>query len=99
MTTCRLDSMWTRTLSTTISTSDTSGMAGIIPRTSGRPGLGSTPVAQGEQEAGGDDAGHEPSDVGEERHTALRPGEAQRCEPVDELQQEPEAQDHDRRHI
>src|SRR5215207_9490985 len=101
MTTWRLESMWTRTLSTTISTSSGSngGSSLAMPglshaRRAGRPA--GTPAARGRPRADDDaarHAGHEAPDMGEEGDAALGAGQPERAEPVDQLEDEPEAQD------
>ena len=98
ITTCRLDSMWTRTLSTTISTSPSSAMADYpMPAgAGGRPG----PEAAGHEEPCDEGPGHEPADVGEERDAArVALDHAERGQPVDELEDEPEPEHDDRRDV
>src|SRR3954453_12300407 len=96
MTTWRLESMWTRTLSTTISTSPSS-MPGLSHgRRCRRSRWGGGPAARADRhdQLGEQRAHDEPADVGEERDpTGLH--DAQRGEPVDELQDEPEAEHED----
>src|SRR6267378_2965489 len=94
MTTWRLESMWTLTLSTTISTSPSS-MEGLShgPRVR-RPAHPST-------DADGDPGHHgsdqEAADVGEERDPAAGLDHAQRRQAVEQLEHEPEAEhDHGR---
>ena len=80
MTTWRLESMWTRTLSTTISTSplrslgSSLAMAGLShaepDRRPGRPPSAARP--DGPDDHADDQARHEAADVGKERDTALR---------------------------
>src|SRR3972149_5387417 len=84
MTTWRLESMWTRTLSTTISTRRP--MGGLS--TTRRRRTPETPHEHAHQ-----GAGHEPADVGEERDASLGRGPAQAGHPVQELQAEPQPED------
>src|SRR5215210_4799344 len=106
ITTCRLDSMWTRTLSTTISTSpfracgSSLAMPGLShAEPSRRPGR---PAASAPSEGPDDDADEgardESSDMGEERHLVPGRRRAERREAAQELENEPEDQDDDRRH-
>ena len=89
--------MWTLTLSTTISTSPSS-IDRIIPRPRGsadrriRPPMLTAILAI----SGAD---HEPADVGEEGHPATGLDHAQRGQAVDQLEDEPEAEDDDRRDV
>src|SRR6476646_9265701 len=86
--------MWTRTLSTTISTGASSGIAGLAHgRRRGRPARAAT---DGEDEARDERSRDEPADMREERHAAVRLHHPDRGEPVDELEHEPESE-HDRR--
>ena len=89
--------MWTRTLSTTISTSPSS-MRRIIPRSAGSP-AGASGRDSGQDEPGHERPDHEPADVGEEGHAAAGLDDPERREPVDELEDEPEPQDDDRRDV
>src|SRR6478672_8787909 len=102
ITTWRLESMWTRTLSTTISTSPSS-MAGLSHgRWGGRRRRGGRSMAPGgheQHDPGHDGADHEATDVGEERNAATALDGAERGRPVDQLEDEPEAQNDDRRHV
>src|SRR5512145_2885022 len=111
MTTWRLESMCTRTLSTTISTSVSSIVPGLShgrrvrPRTSRvtrRPidgrAIGAPPADRPDHQRDRHPE-HEPADVGEERHPGPDPADAQRRQPVDELEDEPEGQDDERRHV
>src|SRR5687768_17800724 len=88
--------MWTRTLSTTISTN---------PSSMGRlsHGAGAWTPAPTEQPDGQPHRGaeHEPADVGEERDAALRGrgGHAERADAVDQLEDEPGREHKDRRDI
>src|SRR6476620_9188903 len=96
MTTWRLESMWTRTLSTTISTSPSS-IAGLShgPWVR-RP---AHPPADGDRDLGQQGPDHEPADVGEERDAATGLDHAERRQPIEQLEQEPEAEHDDRRDI
>src|SRR3954449_72806 len=107
MTTWRLDSMWTRTLSTTISTSplrargsslDMPGLSHAEP--GGRP-RGTRPTAPAERphEQSDDGPEGEPTDVGEDRDAAVRVRDAERGDAVDQLEDEPQPEDEDRRHV
>src|SRR5439155_14634309 len=93
MTTWRLESMWTRTLSTTISMSP-SAMPGLS-----HAGRAERPGSPGPEGDGDERAGDEAADVGEERDAALGIRPAERGDPVDELEDEPETQDEDRRDL
>src|SRR6266508_6840123 len=85
--------MWTRTLSTTISTSP-SGMAGLShARRSQRPG---SPAPDDGPDHQADD---ESADMGEEGDTPLGVRRSQRGDSVDQLEDEPEAQDDEGRHL
>ena len=46
-----------------------------------------------------DDTCHEPADVGKECYAALRAGDAERTQPVDELEDEPDSEVGERRHF
>src|SRR6476646_4284262 len=96
MTTWRLESIWTLTLSTTISTSPSS-MAGLShgPRVR-RPAHPSTDL---DRDLGHQRSHQEPADVGEECHPAAGLDHAQRCQAVEQLEHEPEAEHDDRRDI
>src|SRR5688572_24806925 len=87
--------MCTRTLSTTISTSP-SAMAGLSHgRRAQRPG----PPAAADQQRH-DKARDEAADVGEERDSTLAGArQPQRGDPVDQLEDEPEAEDEQGRHL
>src|SRR5438093_1235264 len=103
MTTWRLDSMWTRTLSTTISTSpfQASGsslaMAGLshaelVDRSDGAR---RTPAAEPADEQPDDHAEDEPADVLEQGDASAGMADPERSEAVDQLEDEPEAEDDD----
>src|SRR6478735_4251812 len=96
MTTWRLESIWTLTLSTTISTSPSS-IAGLShgPRVR-RP---AHPSADGDRDLGQKGPDHEPADVGEEGDAATGLDHAQRRQPIEQLEHEPEAEHDDRRDI
>src|SRR4029079_5725129 len=101
MTTWRLESMWTRTLSTTISTSPSSmsGLSHTGPGRRARRGRGPPPPGpDGDDDLGQQRPDDEPADMGEERD-ATRLDDAERCQPVDALEDEPESEDEDRRHV
>ena len=89
--------MWTRTLSTTISTSPSS-IDRIIPRPAGsadrriRPPMLTAIWAITAPD-------HEAADVGEERHPAAALDHAERGQAVDQLEHEPEAEHDDRRDV
>ncbi len=90
--------MCTRTLSTIISISvpRSPSMRAIIPRgqvREGRRGLAAEPERQGHQHAR-----QEPADVGEERHAAVSPAGAERADPVEQLEHEPEPEHEHGRH-
>src|SRR4051794_3337792 len=104
MTTWRLESMWTRTLSTSISTSPSS-MAGLShgrrcrrgrrSRRSRRP----VPARADREHQPCDQRTHdEPTDMREDRH-ATRLDDPDRGETIDELEHEPEAEDENGRHV
>src|SRR6187402_1538729 len=103
MTTWRLESMWTRTLSTTISTNASSIVAGLShgrrvrPADRRIPRVGPASAGHGahEQPDGGPE--DEAADVREERDLDI--DRAERGQAVDELQDEPEGQDDERRHV
>src|SRR5687767_365174 len=98
--------MWTRTLSTTISTSPSSAMARLShARPAARPvadpsGVGPewrrTGPSSTPNQGPDDRSRHEPSDVGEERHPAIDGLGTQRCDAVDELKHKPEPEHDDR---
>src|SRR6266508_771129 len=95
MTTCWLESIWTRTLSTTISING-SAMGGLSHPAS--PGGG---VRAGTERPHGEPDGHsedETTDVREERNPTAGRRRAQGGDPVEELEDEPEAQYDDGRH-
>src|SRR5262245_20748905 len=92
MTTWRFESMCTRTLSTTISTSRPR------PRLSHRTQRLAV-ASPAPQDQADDDPQGGPADVGEERHAALRRLRPELPEAVDELQHEPEAQDQQGRDV
>src|SRR6187402_2800312 len=96
MTTWRLESMWTRTLSTTISTSPSS-----IDRLSHGPRLRrpAHPSTDADRDLGHHGPDHEPADVGEEGHPAAGLDHAQRGQAIDQLEDEPEPEDDDRRDV
>src|SRR6478672_2238258 len=90
ITTWRLESMWTRTLSTTISTSPSS-MTGLS-----HAGRGHRPAHPGrdhDDQPGHEGADDEATDVREERHAATVLDRAQVGQAVDELEDEPEPED------
>src|SRR6516162_7181160 len=95
MTTWRLESMWTRTLSTSISTSPSS-----MDRLSHgrRPGRPARPGPDREQDPGDDSPDQEPADVREHRNAAAL-DRTERRDPADQLEDEPEAEDDDRGHV
>src|SRR3954449_6312442 len=101
MTTWRLESMWTRTLSTSISTSPSS-MAGLSHGRRcrrGRRGRRPVPTRAGREHQPCDQGTHdEPADVRKDRH-ATRLDDPDRGETIDELEHEPEAEDEDGRHV
>src|SRR3954470_11413874 len=95
MTTGRFESMWTRTLSTTISTRRS--MAGLSHRSGGQSRTHPAASTRHPHDESDRRAGHEAADVGEERDvTRLRP---ERCGAADELEHEPVAEDHEGRHL
>src|SRR5258705_5881500 len=98
MTTWRLESMWTRTLSTPISTSPSS-MAGLSHgRWHGRARWGSrsmSPARHRQHDPGHHCPDDEATDMGEERHAAPALDDPQGRQPIDQLENEPEAQDDD----
>src|SRR5215203_2307032 len=101
MTTWRLESMWTRTLSTTISI-NSSSMVGLSHGRRGRRLGGSTATpapAPGPHRHGHDDPEGEATDVREEGDPATDLVDAERGEAVDELEDDPEGQHDDRRHV
>src|SRR5687767_14317762 len=87
MTTWRLESMWTRTLSTTISISPSSMRRLSHGRWGDRPATAEPADDQPDERPE-----HEPADVGEERDPAADVGHAQRRDAIDELVHEPEHQ-------
>src|SRR5829696_2612111 len=108
MTTWRLESMCTRTLSTTISMSplrargSSLAMAGLShAEPGGRPRRlrpAATPADRPDHETDGH-ACQEAADVGEDRDAASGARDAQRRHPVDQLEQEPQPQDQNRRNV
>src|SRR4051812_33682091 len=103
MTTCRLDSMWTRTLSTTISTSPFRACGSSLAMLElshaelvERPRRTRCRTSAGPNDSGHCGAGDEPADVGEERDAARRARSAEGGEPADQLEDEPEAEHDDR---
>src|SRR5438309_2871216 len=107
MTTWRLESMWTRTLSTTISTSPFSGCDSSLAmarlshadpvRRPELPRRGPPPDRPHDEPD--HDAGEEATDVLEDRDAAGRALDPERGDPVDQLEQEPEPEDDDGRHL
>ena len=73
----------------------------IIPRRPGQRPLHRPPpaTAGGTHENADDDTEDEPADVGEERDATLRPGQAERADAVDQLEDEPEAEDDEGGHL
>src|SRR5215212_5012058 len=107
ITTWRLDSMWTRTLSTTISTSPFRA-CGSSPARRGlshaepgrRPRRPAVPApSEGPDDEADEGARDESSDMREERHLVLGRRRSERREAAQELQDEPQDQDDDRRHL
>src|SRR3954466_14704155 len=96
MTTCRLESMCTRTLSISISTSR--AMWGLSRRSVTGSPAGNAEAQEPHQQPDGD-AEQEAADVREERHAALRRLGAEARESVQELEREPEAEDDERRDL
>ena len=101
MTTCWLDGMWTRTLSTTISTSrppwpDYPTAARPARRLPQPPRRG---AGRRRTTSPTSIPGDEPADVGEDRDPAGHVVDAERGQAVDDLQDEPQAEDEDRRHL
>src|SRR4051794_27897833 len=85
--------MWTRTLSTTISTRP-SAMGGLS-----HGGRAERPRPAATEDESGERAGDEAADVGEEGDAALRIARPERRRAVDELEDEPEAEHEQRRHL
>src|SRR3954467_14339305 len=95
MTTWRFESMWTRTLSTTISTRRS--MARLSHRSGGQSRPHPAPSTRHAHDESDRRAGHEATDVGEERDVAgLRP---ERRGAADQLEDEPVAEDHEGGHL
>src|SRR6478672_8597868 len=88
MTTWRFESMWTRTLSMTISTRP--AITGLSHRLRRRLPSRRTRANDAQQDA---------ADVREERHAAVRRASAERADAADQLEHEPEAQEDDRRDL
>src|SRR3954451_8571214 len=108
MTTWRLDSMWTRTLSTTISTRpfcargsslamDRLSHAGPVGRPQRPFPRASAGPGQATDEQPHERTGDEAGDVLEEGHAPAAAGHAEGGDAVDELEGEPQAQEDDRR--
>src|ERR1044072_7813710 len=94
--------MWTRTLSTTISTSPSSMVGLSHGRWGGRrrwSGRSMTPGRHEQDDPGHDGAAHEATDVRDERPPAAALDGTQGGQPVNQLEHEPEAQDDDRRDV
>src|SRR4029078_8945629 len=93
MTTWRLESMWARALSTTISPSPSS-IAGLShgPWVR-RP---AHPSADGDRDLGQQSPDHEPSDVAKKRDAPTGLDHAERRQPIEQLEHEPEAEHDDR---
>src|SRR5690349_22924361 len=98
--------MWTRTLSTTISTSpfrargSSLAMARLSHAEPVRPDVPDTRPATHRADHEPDErARHEAADVGEERDLVARGGGAQGCHAADQLEDEPEREDDHRRHL
>src|SRR4051812_17455854 len=103
MTTWRLDSMWTRTLSTTISTRSfcARGSSLAMPGLSHAVPARRPPAAGAERpdEEAHDDAGDEAADVGEERDLVASRRWTERPDTAQKLEDEPEHEDHDGRDV
>src|SRR5215212_6956811 len=106
ITTCRLDSMWTRTLSTTISTSPFRACGSSLAMLElshaelvERPRRTRRRTAPGPDDGGHRGAGDEPADVGEECDAARRARSAEGRKAADQLKDEPEAEHDDRRYL
>src|SRR5436190_11855294 len=96
ITTWRLESMWTRTLSTTISTSPSS----IVRLSHGRRRRWPAPPGRhGDGDPCDHGASDESADVGVERHPTSRLDRPELDQPIDELEHEPEAEHDDRRDV
>src|SRR3954453_14897995 len=101
MTTWRLERMWPRTPSMTFSTTRSS-MPGLSHgrgcRRSRWSRRSAAPRPDRDDDLGEQRAHDEPSDVGEERDTTGL-DDAERGQPVDQLEEEPEAEDEDGRNV
>src|SRR5512140_2768800 len=99
--------MWTRTLSTTISTSPLRAVGSSLAMTGlshadpvgRRQRLRTPPRAEPAHEEAGRDAGDEPADVLEQGDAAARARHAEGGHAIDQLEDEPEAEDDHRRDL
>src|SRR4051794_20940520 len=98
--------MWTRTLSTTISTRPFRACGSSLAMLElshaelvERPRRTRCRTSTSPDDNGHGGACHEPADGGEERHAAPRARRAAGREPADQLEDEPEAEDDDRRNL
>src|SRR5215212_4513093 len=106
ITTCRLDSMWTRTLSTTISTSPFRACGSSLAMLElshaelvERPRRTRSRTTASPDDSSDCGAGNEPADVRKERDAARRAGSAEGRKAADQLENEPEAEHDDGRNL